>query len=147
MPDVSEVSGQGAGGQTAGAPLEPIDQNTTLPRVGNQAFSRMGRTLTEEEFSQSGTLKLALDSSDRFAAECDRLRHFEEDYHKADKDRTVLKEKVRGRVVADICLGAGGVLAGLSIAIWQETRLAPIVLAVGLFLMSVPIWALRGEKT
>jgi len=117
-----------------------------LPTVGRQAFSHMRRPLTEEELSQSGTLKLALDGWDRCEAESDRLRGYEADYHRADKDRAVLRAQVRGRTVADICLGAGGLLAGLSASIWEKTNVAIFVLVIGLFLMSVPLWALRGEK-
>lgn len=115
------------------------------PKGSRKSFGNLRRELTDDELQHSGTQKMLLDDLDRLENELLNARGFMEDFHKADKEVAVLKEKQRSHVAFEIIATGttvvGSIFAGASFTTLTETDPQYGYLIAGLVLVLVGLIA------
>ena len=85
-------------------------------RKGHSALPALSRTITPEDFQQSGTQKMVLERLDVAEARVAELEGCEERFHEADKERAILKERLsketRYEILYSVSLVFGPLLVG-----------------------------------
>lgn len=126
---------------------EPNEHNEEIDHGTNQspslkpvnAYQKLKRDLTEEEITP-GALKLMLNDIDRLNDEKLKLEQFRTDFHRADKEKAILEEKVKTKLSKEILysltITLGATLIGMTPSIWDlSTKYGIIVLAMGVVLL------------
>lgn len=100
-------------------------------------YANVRRELSEEELASSAVQRLLLSDHDRVERECERLKSFEEEFHKCDKEVAVLEEKLKDSTASEIlytcCVSIGSILAGVSGIYWDNKGW--ILLCIGVALV------------
>ena len=95
---------------------EPIGK-AAAPKT-RRAFSKLATELSQEELESSGVQKLLLAEITRLEQENFRLGRYQVQFHDADKERDILKERRSRSVFLEIlyslCLTLGAILIGLT---------------------------------
>lgn len=104
-------------------------------------YVNVRRELSEEELTSPAVQRLLLSEYDRVERECERLKSFEEDYHKFDKRVAVLEEKLKTSTASEIlytcCVSIGSVLAGVSGIYWNNRGWLLLCIGIALVIGSV----------
>jgi hypothetical protein len=81
-----------------------------------------------------------LDLNDRLEDEVLSARHFQNDFHRVDKEAAILTEKLKLKIATDVmsgvCLSSGFGLIGLVKSIWQTQPSAAIILGLAILLIA-----------
>ena len=120
----------------ANSDLEPPEDRTVLlNKKGRQALSMVRRELSEEELGSPATQRMLLDELDRLEMEVGELQQFKHDFHSADKEAAVLRERLHASVARDGCLAIGAAMLGLAPSLWPSQPAGWIVVALGAILV------------
>lgn len=115
-----------------------------------RAFTKVRRELSEEELSSPAAHRLLLDDLDRLEQQVVELSEFRERFHKTDKDKAVLKERIRTsiafEIISCVCLTIGAALIGLTPFLWNTKPLGHFSLLVGGILIICSIIAKAVKK-
>lgn len=104
------------------------------------AYQKLRRDLSEEELKSPGTQKMLLSDLDRLEEEVNDLRKYQEDFHKSDKEKAILQEKLNSslskEILYSVAISLGATLIGLSPSIWSTTNnYGEIILTCGIVLV------------
>lgn len=95
-----------------GKPSKELENNY----IPGKPYSRLRRELSEEDLTNPAVQKLIISDIDKLESRITDLEDFQEKFHKADKDKAVLEEKMKAHNSHDIlysfCLSAGSGLLG-----------------------------------
>lgn len=104
-------------------------------------YANVRRALSEEELASPAVQRLLLSDYDRVERECERLKSFEDEYHKCDKRVAVLEEKLKTSTASEIlytcCVSIGSVLAGVSSIYWNNRGWLLLCIGIALVIGSV----------
>lgn len=104
-------------------------------------YANVRRALSEEELTSPAVQRLLLSDHDRVERECERLKSFEDEYHKCDKRVAVLEEKLKTSTASEIlytcCVSIGSVLAGVSSIYWNNRGWLLLCIGIALVIGSV----------
>jgi hypothetical protein len=118
---------------------------TNSPKVSRRALSRLKRELTDEELSSAGVQKMLLESLARAEEENEELKTFRDKYYGADKQLSVLQEKLKTSAALEVVsmgtLAAGTAAMAYAPTLWASQPSGWIVLAFGVVLTAVGIFA------
>ncbi len=127
-------------GQEKGLPESPPRSDNATPPSGlRRAFRSLRRELTDEELANTGVQKLLLDAIERSEGECLDLRDYVKRYYEVDKEKEILKERLRSATSIEIAFGVGtalgGAIIGLAPFFWDHQPQGHIALGIGIFLI------------
>ncbi len=124
------------------------EEKTTESAKPRRAFLKVRRELSEEELSSPAAHRLLLDELDRSEQQVIELSGFRERFHKIDKEKAVLDEKMHKSLASEIifalCLTIGAALMGLSPFFWNmktEVGLASFVIGIILIIGGIVLRA------
>lgn len=104
-------------------------------------YANVRRELSEEELTSPAVQRLLLSDHDRVERECERLKSYEEDFHKCDKKVAVLEEKLKQSTASEIlytcCVSSGSILAGVSGIYWNNRGWILLCIGIALVIGSV----------
>lgn len=130
MPSISKEPG--------GNRLMHSSQEESIPV---DPYANVRRALSEEELASPAVQRLLLSDYDRVERECERLKSFEDEYHKCDKRVAVLEEKLKTSTASEIlytcCVSIGSVLAGVSSIYWNNRGWLLLCIGIALVIGSV----------
>ena len=119
------------------ADTEPPEDEARWRRSGKgrRAFRGLRRELSEDELSNTGTLRMILDQHDQLVEENDDLRRVRERFHACNREAAVLRERLKKSNAHDIVLGAtlagGSLVLGYLPSLWSTQPTGLIALVVG----------------
>lgn len=104
-------------------------------------YANVRRELSEDELMSPAVQRLLLNDHDRMERECERLKSYEEEFHKCDKKVAVLEEKLKKSAASEIlytcCVSIGSILAGISGIYWSNKGWILLCIGVALVIGSV----------
>lgn len=106
----------------------------------SSAYRKLGRDLSEDELSNSGTQKMLLGDLDRLEVEVQELKEFREKFYDVDKSNAVKDEQLKSstskEVLYAVVISIGAVLIGLTPSLWSATNSnGQLILGCGLVLV------------
>ncbi len=114
-------------------------EETAQAPKARRAFSKVRRELSEEELSSPAVHRLLLDELDQLEQQVVELSDFRDRFHKTDKEKAVLEERIRKSIASEIifglCLTVGAALIGLTPFLWATKPQGPLSLGVGVILI------------
>jgi hypothetical protein len=117
---------------------------TNSPK-SRRALSRLKRELTDEELSSAGVQKMLLEYLARAEEENEELKTFRDKYYHVDKQLGILQEKLKTSAASEVVsmgsLAAGAAAMAYSPTLWASQPSGWIVLAFGVVLTAVGIFA------
>lgn len=131
-------------------PEAPEDQEPagTGPRPGTEptkgkarrkALSSLRRELSDKELLSPAVQKLLLDEIDRLEEENTELAGYRSQFHSADKDAAVLRQKqatsIAHEIISMSCITVGGAALGYAPSVWVAQPTGAIALAFGVVLV------------
>ena len=129
-----EPAGNGVG------QVEPL-----LTKTKRQSFGGLRRQLSEEELSGPGVQKMLLDEIDRLDSELVDAKKMADRFHEVDKEVAILREQAKPRnaleLISTASLTVGSVALGLVYGIEDNPSLSWVVLAGGVILIGIGLWA------
>lgn len=130
-----------ATGQEAGQPAAPSSRaGQEVGPVGRRhALRDIVKTLKDEDLGHPGVLKLIIDDLERSDAECEMLRSYVDRFHEADKNASILDERMRSVTAIEVAygvgVGLGSAIIGIAPLFWEQKPLGQIVLLIGAVLV------------
>lgn len=104
-----------------------------------RAFSKVRRELSEEELSSPAVHRLLLDEIDQLEQQVVELSEFRDRFHKTDKEKAVLEERLRisiaSEIIFGVCLTIGAALIGLTPFLWTTKPQGHLSLGIGIILI------------
>lgn len=104
-----------------------------------RAFTKVRRELTEEELASPAAQRLILDELDQLEQQNVELSEFRDRFHKVDKEKAILHERMRKSIASEIifglCLTVGAALIGLTPLLWVVKLHGLLSLAIGVILI------------
>lgn len=112
----------GGAGQMQAQDREVASTQTTrvaseMPPVGRQVFRGLSRELNDADLANPGVQKMLLAELERMDNECASLRGYIERFYEADKDRGILKERLKTVTSIEVIFGTGMVIGGAILSI------------------------------
>lgn len=102
--------------------------------IPGRPYSRLRRELSEEDLTNPAVQKLIISDIDKLEGRISDLEDFQVKFYETDKDKAVLKEKLKGHnsheILYSFCLSAGSGLLGIS-SLFQLNDKGWIFLVVG----------------
>ena len=139
MTDTKELPDQ----EPAASP--PIDANLAQSKAKRKALTTLRRDLSDKELTSPAVQKLLLDEVDRLESENEALSLFRDRFHASDRCVGVLEQKVKivvgQEIISGACVTIGGALVGYAPNIWSVQAAGPIVLAAGIGLIVLGVFA------
>jgi hypothetical protein len=125
--------------------LMPLSQEKYIP--GN-AYSKLKRELTEEDLESPPVRKLLLSDLDKCEMRIDKLERYYEEYHRIDKEKNILDERIKGltsiNILYSFCLAIGSILIGLSNR--AEKEFALYLFSLGVLLIGAGLFTRYIKK-
>ncbi len=116
------------------ADVEPtISESDTHTKPLRRPFSKLATELTDDELGSPGVQKMLLAEVSRLEAEIVESARFKEKFYEADRERAILKEKVKASIYLEILysisLTLGALLIGFTSSI-NSTQDSAITIGV-----------------
>lgn len=99
-----------------------------------KSLSNLRRQLNEEELKSSGVQVLLLDKIDELEEQVSEFSGFRDKFYKADKEKSVLEERMRHSIASEIMFGTALTLGALLIGLnptYEETKFTNYLLVIG----------------
>lgn len=95
-----------------------IGKNISVKKVKNMAFSKLPRELSEKDLSNPSISKMLLSEIDNLENKVINLENLQEAFHKVDKEKCILEEKLKKNrfteILSQFCFTLGGGLLTIS---------------------------------
>lgn len=119
----------------AGESLPPISD--VKPATSRKSLAKISRELRDEDLASPVAQKMMLDELERLEAECEKGKSHQADFHRADKECAVLREKLKSNKAVEVvilaCSTLGGIALGFSTTTnWQVGALGAILVVAGI---------------
>ena len=124
--------------------IEPINTKHSKEREQSgtkNAFKNLQRDLSQDDLNSSGTQKMLLAELERLERINGELEEFKNDYYQADKEREVLKEKLKRDTATDILYSASLTMSSavfsISFCVTESTQYILAIMSGVLFIGSI----------
>ena len=105
-------------------------------------YPSMVQSLSEDDLKSPAVLKMVISQNKKYGQELKRLKEFETNFHKCDKDLAIANEKLKKKksleILTDVVYTIGGLLIALSTLDFQDGLSINhgIFIVIGIFLIA-----------
>jgi len=128
--------------EAATSETESMTQLVSVEKLST-AFAKVRREVSEDEFTAPGVARILLDQISDLRQRVHEETKFRALYYDADKERAIMREKLKLRlsseIISGIVLTFGSLLIGFSPMLWKSPPYGVVALSSGLALVLVAI--------
>lgn len=125
--------------ETATSEMQATSESVSVEKIPSGPFAKVRPELSEDEFTTPAVSRMLLDRISDLRIQLKEEKQFRSQFHEADKERAVLKEKFKTNISSEIMFGValsiGSLLLGIAPTLWSKPPFGLIVVSLGAALL------------